>query len=103
MPKKIHLGGRSPQIKHLSQNSLIMEMRPTEAHWVLTFIFSLDPPILIKLGSKVFLGGLPLPKWGVGEKFWRHRAVACLDCYAHRKFQIDTTPNGDAIRVYAKP
>ena len=25
--------------------------------------------------------------------------IASADRYAHRKFQIDTTPNGDAIRV----
>ena len=78
---------------------LILEIGPLEAHWVLKFFLGCDPQILKKLGSKFFLGGPPMPKWGVAKKIWRHGAVADMDRYAHRKFQIDTTPNGDAIRV----
>ena len=74
-------------------------MGPTKAHLAILFCFGCDPPILRKLGSKFFFWGLPLPKWGVAEKFWRRGALALSDRNAHRKFQIDTTPNGDAIRV----
>ena len=97
------MGGPAPKIKNLSTNSLILEMGPSEAHWVVIFFFGRDPPILKKSGSKFFLWGLPMPKWGVWEKFWRHGALAGSDRYAHRKFQIDTTPNGDAIRVSRNP
>ena len=74
-------------------------MGPLEWHRVLTYFFVCDLPILRKLGSKFFFRGLPLPNWGVGKKFWRRGALALSDRYAHRKFQIDTTPSGDAIRV----
>ena len=30
---------------------------------------------------------------------WRREALALSDRYAHQKFEIDTTPSGDAIRV----
>ena len=103
MLKKIHLGGPALKIKNLSPFSPIMEIGPLEGHRVLKFFFVGDPPILRKLGSKFFFWGLPLPKWGVAEKFWRRGALALPDRYAHRKFQIDTTPNGDAIRVMRNP
>ena len=57
------------------------------------------------LNSGVIFKGILLKfGWYVGgivfyEQFWRRGALALTDRYAHRKFQIDTTPNGDAIRV----
>ena len=78
-------------------------MGPTKAHLAILFCFGCDPPILRKLGSKFFFWGHPQPKWGVGKKFWRRGALALSDRYAHRKFQIDTTPSGDAIRVSRNP
>ena len=93
------MGGPAPKIKNQTPNLFILEMVPFKKHRVLKNNFGWDFPILSKLGSKFFFRGLPLPKWGAGEKFWRRGAVALSDRYAHRKFHIDTTPNGDAIRV----
>ena len=93
------MGGPAPKIKNLSPITLILEMGPIEWHKVLKYFFDCDTPILKKLGSKIFFRGPPQPKRGVGEKFWRRGAVALSDRYAHRKFQIDTIPTDDAIRV----
>ena len=93
------MGGPAPKTKNLSPNSLILEMEPLKGHTVLNLFFGCGPPILRKLGSKFFFRGPPQPKRGGREKVWRRGAVALSDRYVHRKFQIDTTPTGDAIRV----